>query len=99
MALLCLIRWVHDSILKSWSGLIDQESRYGTIGDSGNYMMSISNQKISRDDKRVAVAKVDPQAKTRDIYIIDIARNTSSRLTFDPAEDRVPDLVRSTAAE
>lgn len=62
----------------------------GTLGDSGSYMMSVSNQKISRDGKRIAVAKVDPQTRTRDIYVIDIARNTSSRLTFDPGEDQYP---------
>ncbi|HEV8366624.1 MAG TPA: protein kinase [Pyrinomonadaceae bacterium] len=62
----------------------------GTLGDSGRYMMSISNQKLSRDGKRIAVAKVDPQTRTRDIYVIEIARNTSSRLTFDPGEDQYP---------
>jgi len=62
----------------------------GTLGDIGNYMSSVSNQKMSPDGKRVAVSKVDPKTRTRDIYVIDIARNTSSRLTFDPGEDQFP---------
>ena len=62
----------------------------GALGESGNYMTSVSNQKLSSDGKRIAVAKLDPQTKTHDIYVIDIARNTSSRLTFDPREDLYP---------
>jgi len=62
----------------------------GTVGENGNYLTPISNQKLSRDGKRIAVSKVDPQTKTQDIYVIDITRNTSSRLTFDPGEDRYP---------
>ena len=62
----------------------------GTLGENGSYMSSVSNQKLSPDGKRVAVSKVDPQTRTRDIYVIDIARNTSSRLTFDPGEDQYP---------
>ena len=77
-----------DSQLLEW---FDRSGKpLGTMGDSGSYMMSISNQKLSRDGKRIAVAKVDPQTKTRDIYVIDIARNTSSRLTSNPGEDRYP---------
>ncbi len=60
------------------------------VGENGNYLTPISNQKLSSDGKRIAVAKVDPQTKTQDIYVIDITRNTSSRLTFDPGEDRYP---------
>jgi len=62
----------------------------GRVGENGNYLTPISNQKLSSDGKRIAVSKVDPQTKTQDIYVIDIARNTSSRLTFDPGEDRYP---------
>jgi Tol biopolymer transport system component len=64
------------------------------LGDSGNYLgnylMSVSNQRLSPDGKRVVVSRVDPQTRTRDIYVIDISRNTSSRLTFDPGEDQNP---------
>jgi len=62
----------------------------GTVGENGNYMMAVSNQKLSNDGKRIAIAKVDSQTKTHDIYVIDLARNTSSRLTFDPGEDVYP---------
>jgi dipeptidyl aminopeptidase/acylaminoacyl peptidase len=38
----------------------------------------------------VAVGKRDPETKTRDIWVIDLQRGTSSRLTFDPADDMNP---------
>ena len=40
--------------------------------------------------KRVAVGRRDPQTRTWDIYVIELARGASSRLTFDPGEDRFP---------
>ncbi len=46
---------------------------------------------LSPDGKRVAVARLDPQTRTYDIYVIDLARGgTSGRLTFDPGDDRYP---------
>ncbi len=49
-----------------------------------------SNLSISPDEKRVAVATWDPQASTRDIWIIDPVRTTSTRFTFNAAEDFLP---------
>ena len=49
-----------------------------------------SNLSLSPDEKRVAVAIWDPQASTRDIWIIDPARTTSTRFTFNAAEDFLP---------
>ena len=40
--------------------------------------------------KRVAVGRRDPQTRTWDSYVIELARGASSRLTFDPGEDRFP---------
>jgi dipeptidyl aminopeptidase/acylaminoacyl peptidase len=45
---------------------------------------------ISPDQKRVAVCIRDPQTKTRDIWVIELQRGASSRLTFDPADDVDP---------
>jgi Tol biopolymer transport system component len=56
----------------------------GTIGDPGDY----ANPAISPDGTRVAVA-MGPQAN-RDIWILDVARGTSTRFTFDPARDDFP---------
>ncbi len=60
--------------------------RLGTVGEPADY----SNPALSPDEKKLAVSRVDPQAKTRDIWIFDLERSTSSRLTFDPAEDLNP---------
>ena len=49
-----------------------------------------SNPALSPDEKRLAVGIMDPQAKTRDIWVIDLVRGTKSRLTFDPADDLNP---------
>jgi Tol biopolymer transport system component len=50
----------------------------------------IENPRLSPDGKRVAVVRRDTQTGTGDIYVIDLARGTSSRLTFDPGEDLSP---------
>jgi Tol biopolymer transport system component/predicted Ser/Thr protein kinase len=56
----------------------------GTLGDPGDYV----NPAISPDGSRVAVA-MGPLA-SRDIWILDVARGTSTRFTFDPARDDNP---------
>ena len=58
----------------------------GTVGPVGEYEWP----RLSPDGKRVAVERRDPQTRNRDIYVIDLARGLSSRLTFDPGEDRYP---------
>jgi dipeptidyl aminopeptidase/acylaminoacyl peptidase len=60
--------------------------RLATVGEPAVY----TNPAISPDQKKVAVGKLDPQTKTRDIWIIDFQRNTPSRFTFDPADDTNP---------
>ncbi|HEV8414713.1 MAG TPA: protein kinase [Bryobacteraceae bacterium] len=56
----------------------------GTIGDPGDY----ANPAISPDGSRVAVAM--GAQPNRDIWILDVARGTSTRFTFDPARDDFP---------
>jgi hypothetical protein len=55
-----------------------------TVGEPGE----IANPVLSPDGKRVLVTIRDPATKTRDIWIMDLARVTTSR--FDPAEDYNP---------
>jgi Tol biopolymer transport system component len=43
--------------------------------------------RLSPDEKRLAVSRLDPQAGSADIWLIDLARNTPSRFTFDPANE------------
>ncbi len=55
----------------------------GQVGTAANY----GNLELSPDDRRVAV---DIQGPNRDIWMIDIARAVSARITFDPAADWPP---------
>jgi serine/threonine protein kinase/Tol biopolymer transport system component len=55
----------------------------GTLGDPADY----ADLGMSPDGKRVSVSIVDAQAqtRTRDIWLVDVARGLRSRFTFDPA--------------
>ena len=46
--------------------------------------------RLSPDEKRLAVVRFDPQAGSPDIWLVDLARNTPSRFTFDPATETTP---------
>jgi eukaryotic-like serine/threonine-protein kinase len=50
----------------------------------------LESPRLSPDGKRVAVARRDVQTGTSDIYVIDLARGASSRLTFDSGNDNFP---------
>ncbi|HYM12977.1 MAG TPA: protein kinase [Bryobacterales bacterium] len=60
--------------------------RLAMVGEPAAY----SNPALSPDDKRLAIGRADPQARTRDIWVFDLTRGTSSRFTFDPADDLNP---------
>jgi len=60
--------------------------RLGAIAEPAQY----SNPAISPDQKMVAVGKGDPQTRTRDIWVIDLHRGSSSRFTFDSSDDLNP---------
>jgi len=55
----------------------------GVITPLGRYI----NVALSHDDKRIAAARVDSQTGTRDIWLIDLARGTPLRFTFDPVDE------------
>jgi Tol biopolymer transport system component len=57
-----------------------------SVGEPGE----ITNPCLSPDGKRVLITIRDPATKTRDVWILDLARGLNSRLTFDPAEDHNP---------
>jgi serine/threonine protein kinase len=61
-----------------------------TFGEKGALAVPFGSQRRSPDGKRVAVARGDPKKGSRDIYVMDITRGTSSRLTFDPGDDLYP---------
>jgi eukaryotic-like serine/threonine-protein kinase len=58
----------------------------GTAGNPGEYF----NIALSPDGRRVAATLVTGTPENRDIWLIDIARSVTSRLTFDPASDVLP---------
>jgi Tol biopolymer transport system component len=60
--------------------------RTGTVGAVDEY----SGPALSPDGKRLAVAVGSVAAKTRDIWVYDLVRGGSYRLTSDPADDINP---------
>jgi hypothetical protein len=57
-----------------------------TVVDAASYL----SLALSPDERRVAVGMETGSPPNRDIWIIDFARNVSSRLTFDPGADLSP---------
>jgi eukaryotic-like serine/threonine-protein kinase len=55
----------------------------GTAGAAGHY----SDIRLSPDGKRVAFQRLDTERGASDIWLMELARGTPSRLTFDPAND------------
>jgi Tol biopolymer transport system component len=60
--------------------------KLAAIGQVADY----SNPSLSPDDSKLAVCIRDPQTKTRDIWVFDLLRGSSTRLTFDPADNIDP---------
>jgi hypothetical protein len=56
----------------------------GTLAEPGDY----ANAAVSPDGTRVAVAR--GPAGSRDLWVIDVMRGATTRLTFDPADDDNP---------
>jgi Tol biopolymer transport system component len=69
------LSWL-DSTGKT-TGVIDVADRY-------------FSPRLSSDDTRLAVARIDAKTRAGDIYAIELARGTSVRLTFDPGDDHSP---------
>jgi len=58
----------------------------GTLGGVADY----SNPALSPDGNRLAIGIRDPSTAKRDVWILDLVRDTTSRFTFDPADDFNP---------
>ncbi len=77
-------RGVGDAVEMAW---FDRSGRrLSKAGDAAEY----TNPALSPDGKRLAVGRVDPQKKTRDIWVTDLERGVSSRLTVNDADDLNP---------
>lgn len=60
--------------------------RTASVGPQGD----VGNPAISPDGGRLAVDRVEPNAVTGDVWVIDLARGTGSRLTFEPENEATP---------
>ena len=62
--------------------------RLGVLGSQpGRY----SAARLSPDEKRVAIDRVDPQTPgSADVWLLELARGSSTRFTFDAADDGTP---------
>jgi len=60
--------------------------RTSTLGPSADY----SNPALSPDEKKLAVSRMDPQTRTRDLWLFDFPSGGLSRFTFDPADETNP---------
>ncbi len=56
------------------------------LGPPGDY----ADPELSPDGKRLAVCRDDPKTGTPDVWLIELARGTMSRFTFDPRYDVYP---------
>jgi dipeptidyl aminopeptidase/acylaminoacyl peptidase len=76
-----------NSIQFTW---FDRQGKIlGTAGNPSLYYTP-DPLALSPDGTRVATQRRDPQTGNVDIWVLDIARNTSTRLTSDPALDVYP---------
>ncbi len=60
--------------------------KLGDVGTPGDF----ADISVSPDGARLALAIMDEESATADIWIEDLARNTRTRLTFDPAGEGNP---------
>jgi Tol biopolymer transport system component len=60
--------------------------RLGVVGAPAGY----TNPALSPDGRRLAIGMEDPASGKRDVWVMDLARGTNTRLTFDPDEDFNP---------
>jgi len=66
---------------------VDRAGKDGAlVGKPADY----TSPKLSHDGTRIAVSITDPGTQKQDIWVLDIARGSSTKLTFDPENDRSP---------
>ena len=60
--------------------------RIGSASDVADYV----NFRISPNGRQVALTRVDEKTSTTDIWLLDVARNVSTKFTSDPGTDTAP---------
>ncbi len=69
-----------------WAG---RDGRQQEVAGTAN-IPTLLNPALSPDTRRVAVRVLDPQARTRDIWLVDLVRSVTSRFTFEPSNENHP---------
>jgi hypothetical protein len=69
-----------------WCGWIAREKATGTLSDVASYF----SLALSPDERQVAVVLISGSPENRDVYVVDVARDQSMRLTTDPGFDFSP---------
>ena len=64
--------------------------RAGKDGDPVGKSVDYRVGRLSHDGTRIAASVQDPSTAKADIWVLDIARGTSTKLTFDPEDDVSP---------
>jgi serine/threonine protein kinase/Tol biopolymer transport system component len=59
-------------------------NQVGTLGEHADY----GDLELSPDRGQAAVSVLDPARRTRDIYLVDVARGVRTRFTFDPTDEQ-----------
>ena len=73
-----------------------EESTLVLVDRSGNDVTPVGNPagyrgpRLSHDGRRIAASIPDPETQKSDIWVLDIARGSATRLTFDPDHDYAP---------
>jgi DNA-binding winged helix-turn-helix (wHTH) protein/Tol biopolymer transport system component len=60
--------------------------RLGSLGESGEF----SNPAVSPDGKKLLISRMDSEIRTRDLWLHDFSNGSSSRLTFNAADETNP---------
>ncbi len=66
---------------------IDRGGKHlGSVGESGEF----SNPSLSPDGKKLIISRMDPQIRTRDLWLQDFTSGAFSRFTFNTADETNP---------
>jgi serine/threonine protein kinase/Tol biopolymer transport system component len=57
-----------------------------TVGSPASYL----GMDLSPDEKRIVTERMDPQSRTGSVWVTDLIRGTSSRITFNPSWEYAP---------
>jgi serine/threonine protein kinase len=97
------LNYNHGSFSASQNGLLIYEGGLGPTVNQLAYLnrtgekvtrlkgtQSVFEGAFSPDGAKIAYSSTDPQQRNEDIWVYDIARSLSTRLTFDPKDDTDP---------